>query len=91
MNRREVFGRLAGMTAAVASLARIKAPRKAEAKDYGYGFLSYEGKKLKSDEYGYVQVHGVNSTTTLPLFCGQCNGQIYGWYDGRSHVCRGCR
>ena len=77
MNRRDVFGRVLGMTAAAVALAKLKEPRKSEPKDYGLTDLKYEGKPLVS-----------TSTQTMPYYCARCRGQMYGRYDGLSHICR---
>lgn len=95
MNRREVFGRLAGITAAAAALARIKAPRKAEAKDYGFNGLSVDGKPAVFDQYAAVSTStyttAVVSTSTYPtLMCSTCHGQVYGYSPIGTRIC-GCR
>ena len=88
MNRREAFGRIAGMTAAAAALARLKMPRKAEPQDYGFTQITYEGASIQP------ALHTVSTQvcpTTMYGVCGKCGGTARAYtHGGAEYRCPTC-
>ena len=81
MNRREVFGRIAGMTAAAVALAQLKGEMKREVTpaDLGLEPVVVHGKTMFAS---------ISTSTQVNVHhCWRCGGQTYGIYDGRG-ICK---